>query len=177
MFFQTSLESGLGSWILRLVDLVWIPPWPGPASLVILSVWGALGTGCGEYGEGNTAHCQLPRGLLPNCSKPYRLGGISNTISVHCFLLVIKRRPVPCCGSSQLLWWERGVGGRHDLGFICLAAGSPLPLGHSAASQGRAAAGPSVAAAAGEHGLGLAAPPCTCVSQGILEIPASPFAG
>lgn len=44
MFFQTSLESGLGSWILRLVDLVWIPPWPGPASLVILSVWGPLGS-------------------------------------------------------------------------------------------------------------------------------------
>lgn len=48
-----------------------------------------------------------------------------------------------------------GAGERHNLGFICLAAGSPLPLGHSAVSQGRAVAIPSVAAAAGEHGLGL----------------------
>lgn len=39
----------------------------------------------------------------------------------------------------------KGVaGGRHHLGFICLAAGSPQPLGQSAASQGRAAATPSV---------------------------------
>lgn len=54
-----------------------------------------------------------------------------------------------------------GAGERHNLGFICLAAGSPLPLGHSAVSQGRAVAIPSVAAAAGEHGLGLTKPPCS----------------
>lgn len=32
------------------------------------------------------------------------------------------------------------VGGRHNSGFICLAAGSLQPLGHGAAGQGRAAA-------------------------------------
>lgn len=46
-----------------------------------------------------------------------------------------------------------GVGGRHNLGFICLAAGSPQPLGHSGAS-GRAAAVCQLRSCWGD-GLGL----------------------
>lgn len=75
---------------------------------------------CGGPGGPGGSLGQRLRGVPPNCSKPYRLGGVSSTISVHCFLWVIRRRPVSCCGCSQLLWWEKGVCDRrrHELGFI-----------------------------------------------------------
>ena len=103
------------------VALAWVPPQPRPACLgqpaslvhrfVGRCLWKDQGLCGGPGGPGGSLGQRL-RGLPPNCSKPYRLGGVSSTISVHCFLWVIRRRPVSCCGCSQLLWWEkRGAGG------------------------------------------------------------------
>lgn len=135
VFFQTSLESGLASriWSVFLPGLgrsAWFSCLYERIREQVTGAWG---------GQGSSLW-QLPRGLPPNCSKPYRLGGISNTISGHCFPLVIKRRPVPCCGSSQLLWWERGGRCWWTSPLGPYLPGCAQPLGHSAASQGRAAA-------------------------------------
>lgn len=101
-----------------------------PALPVIPCLCGALrvGWGVGGVGRARQPIMAAVRGLPPNSSKPYLLGGISNTISVHCFLVVMNGRPIPRWGSSQLLWWERrGVGGRQDLGFISPGCGSAAP--------------------------------------------------
>lgn len=139
-----ALEAGSRS----CVDQVWILPWPGPACPGPasvrgrpLSVWNPVcgqdrGCGVGGVGRARQPIMAAGRGLPPNSSKPYRLGGISNTISAHCFLLVINRRPMPCCGSSQLLWWERRGGWwTSQLGlYLPLATGSAQPLGHLTAT-------------------------------------------
>lgn len=120
-----------------------------PEFVVIPSIRNTVcgeGWGCGVGGMGRARQpiTAANRGLPPNSSKSYRLGGISNTISVHCFLLVINRRPIPRCGSSQLLWWERRGGWwTSQLGlYLPLATGSAQPLDHLTARESRAASGP-----------------------------------
>lgn len=134
-------SSGLG------FSLAWTGPGqPGPLALrgrVGHAPWAGPGPGVGALGGQGSSVWQLLGGLPPNHSKLYRLGGISNTISAHCFLWVIERRPIPCRGSLKLLWWEGGADGRHSLGFISPSTGSPQPwVTHQAAVPG-------------EHGLGL----------------------
>ena len=92
------------------------------------------------------------RGLPPNFSKPYRLGGIPNTVSVHCFLLVISRRPIPAvaaqgyCGGEGGGWWTS------PLGFISPGRGRAAPGSLSSGTGQRRSV--RVGLSCWEHGLG-----------------------
>lgn len=91
---------------------------------------------------------------FPFIVSPWSLrGGQSPVVAAHSY-----------CGGKG----AGGVGGRHCLGLICLVVRSPWVIQQQArAKQQHYPAIPS--AAAGEHGLGLAALPCSCFPRDLGE--------